>query len=142
MRKRMLGALSAVVAALATGCGSSDGYDNAARPPAPVNVSVSLTADRVRISPDRLGAGPVVLLVSNQSDASRNLTLTAPDGAAGSCVSADASSGPINPQGVARIPVDLVEGVCEVGVEGDRLRPAQLTVGPQRRTAQDDLLQP
>jgi type IV pilus biogenesis protein CpaD/CtpE len=141
MRKRMLGALSAA-AALVAGCGSSDGYDNAARPPAPVNVSISLTAERVRISPDRLRAGPVVLLVSNQSDVSRDLTLTAPDGAASSCVSADASSGPINPQGVARIPVDLVEGVCEVGVEGGRLRPAQLTVGPQRKSAQDDLLQP
>jgi len=139
MRKRMLGALSA--AALLAGCGSSDGYDNAQRPPAPVNLAVAITDERVRISPDRVGAGPLVLLVSNQSGRSRDLTLAGAEGTGGACVTARTSSGPIAPQGVARLPVDVVEGVCEVGV-GGRAQPARLTVGPKRRSAQDDLLQP
>ncbi len=140
MRKRMLGALS-VAAIFIAGCGSNHSYGNASRPPAPVNVSVSLTNARVQISPDRLGAGPVVLIVANESGRSRDLTLSAAGGA-GSCLSDDASSGPINPQGVVRLQVDLVEGDCAVRVRDGGLHPAQLTVGPARASAQDDLLQP
>ena len=141
MRTRMLGALSAA-AALATGCGSTDSYDNASRPAAPVNVAVSITPDGVRVSPDGIGAGPVVLLVSNQSRTSRDLTLTGAAGDNAGCVTADASSGPINPDGVARLQVDLVEGACDVGVDDGGLAPARLTVGPPRASAQDELLQP
>lgn len=140
MRMRMLGALSA--ATLLAACGSSDSYDNASRPPSPVNLAVSVTGDQVRISPERVGAGPVVLLVSNQSNRSRDLTLSGAQGAGGSCVTAETSSGPIAPQGVARLPVDLVQGTCEVGVADGGARPARLTVGAPRRSAQDDLLQP
>lgn len=144
MRMRMLGALSAmaIVAVTAAGCGSTAGYDNASRPPAPINVSVALTDSRVQLSPARVGGGPIVLLVSNHGSKSRDVTLSAPEGAASSCVEADASSGPINPRGVARLPLDLVEGECVVGVQDGALRPSRLTVGPQRRSAQEDVLQP
>ncbi len=145
MRMRMLGALSAaaiVVATTAAGCGSEAAYDNASRPPAPINVAVALTNGRVQLSPSRVGAGPIVLLVSNQGARSQDVTLTAPEGATSSCVEADASSGPINPRGVARLPLDLVEGECLVGVQDGSLSPARLTVGPLRRSAQQDVLQP
>ncbi|MGB2711752.1 MAG: hypothetical protein WBC33_09565 [Conexibacter sp.] len=137
----MLGALSAATIVLA-GCGSGDGYDNAARPPVPIHVSVSLLGGRVQLSPAQIGAGPVVLLVANQTSALRDLTLSTAAGASSSCVTATASSGPINPQGVARVPVDLVEGACVVGVRDGSLRPARLSVGPPRPSAQEDLLQP
>jgi hypothetical protein len=141
MRTPMLGALSAMVIMIA-GCGGTDSYDNAERPPAPLNVSVSLTRDRIAISPPRIGAGPVVLLVSNQTGKSRDLTLTPPDGGSSSCVKRDVSSGPINPEGNARVQVSLVEGDCEIGVQDGALPPTQLTVGPNRPTAQQTLLQP
>jgi hypothetical protein len=143
MRTRMVGALSATMLAVAgAGCGSSDGYDNAERPPAPINVAVNLTADRVSISPDRIGAGPVVLLIANESGRSREVTLGPPARSSSSCVDGDASSGPIHPQGTARVQLPLVEGRCLVGVADGGLQPAPLTVGPPRRTAQDDVLQP
>lgn len=144
MRMRMLGALSAaaLAAMTAAGCGSTNTYDNASRPPAPINVAVSLTNGRVQISQAHVGAGPIVLLVANLGDKSRDVTLSQSDGAGSSCVAADASSGPINPRGVARLPVDLVEGECTVGVEDGGLRPARLTVGPTRKSAQEDVLQP
>ena len=139
----MLGALSATLIALvAAGCGSSERYDNAERPPAPVNVSISLIPGRIAVSPTRIGAGPVVLLIANESGRSRELTLTAPPEATGGCVDDDASSGPIHPQGTARVQLSLVEGTCTVGTADGALPAARLAVGPERPSAQDDLLAP
>jgi hypothetical protein len=145
MRTRMLGALSAMVlvALACAGCGSSGGgYDNASRPPAPISVSIAVIGSRIGVSPAHIGAGPVVLLIANQSNRSRNITLTAPSGSDRACVASDASSGPINPQGAARMQLPLVEGTCDVGVADGTLAPTRLTVGPQRPSGQQDLLQP
>ncbi|HMJ04173.1 MAG TPA: hypothetical protein VK506_14625 [Conexibacter sp.] len=145
MRTRTFGAgalsLTALVIAGA-GCGSSDSYDNAARPPAPINVAVNLTSERVAVSPDRVGAGPVVVIVANESGRSRDVTLTAPDGSNSSCVDGDVSSGPINPEDTARLQLPLLEGRCVIGVADGALQSAPLNVGPPRPTAQQDLLQP
>jgi len=123
------------------GCGSSRGYANTPRPPAPANLAIAVTNSRVQISPDRIGAGPVVLLVANESSRSRDVVV---DGLAGgsSCVSAPASTGPINPQGTARVSIGIVRGACVVGVRNGGPAPARLTVGAQRTSAQADLLQP
>lgn len=142
MRTGVVGALGATAVLVLAGCGSSGGYANGARPPAPINVSVSLTRDAVHVSPSRVGAGPVILLVANESDSSRSVTLASPDGGGAGCVVRPASSGPINPQGTARVALQLVEGQCRVGVEGDGLRPALLVVGRRRTSAQDQLFQP
>jgi hypothetical protein len=140
----MLGALATLLALAAAGggCGSGTEYANADRPPAPVSISISVTDDRVGVSPDRVGAGPVVLLIANESARSRDVTLTAPKGGGRSCVADDASSGPINPQGAARISLPLVEGTCTVGVASGGIPPARLVVGRERASAQQDLLQP
>jgi hypothetical protein len=139
----MLGALATllVLVPLAAGCGSGADYANADRPPAPISISIALTGDRVAVSPDRVGAGPVLLLIANESGRSRDVTLTAADGGR-SCVAEDASSGPINAQDAARMSLPLVEGTCEVGVADGALTPARLIVGPERESAQQDLLQP
>jgi hypothetical protein len=144
MPTRMVGALSAglIAVLLLSGCGAGSKYANTPRPPAPINVAISLTNGGVLVSPARVGAGPVVLLVANESGRSRDVTLTAPAGASSSCVEATASSGPINPQGVARLPVQLVRGECVVGVRDAGLRPAHLIVGAERTSAQADVLQP
>ena len=144
MRTRTVGALSAMVLVIlgAAGCGSSDRYENASRPPAVLTVSVEVTDSRVAVSPAHIGAGPIVLLIANESGRSREVTLTAPAGASRSCVDADASSGPISPQSTARIQLPLVQGACAVGVTDDALRPARLTVGPERDSSQQTLLEP
>lgn len=145
MRTRKLGVLSAtalVLAGLTAGCGSSDDYANADRPPAPVSISIAVTPTRIQVAPSPVGAGPVLLLIANESGRSRDVTLTAPAGSGDGCVTDDASSGPINPQGAARMQLSLVEGTCEVGVADGDLPPARLVVGPERASAQQDLLQP
>lgn len=141
MRKRMVGAIS--VAMLAAGCGASSEYANSPRPPALKNVAISVSNDRVAVSPSRIGAGPVMLIVDNQSSVSRDVTLSTPEGSSSACLDADASSGPINPMGTARLSVDLVEGECLVGVRGRRgPQPARLIVGSERPSAQAELLEP
>jgi hypothetical protein len=143
MRTQMVGALSATVLVLvAAGCGGTGGYQNAARPPAVLTISIDVTGNGVALSPSHIGAGPAVLLIVNESGRSRNLTLTAPSGSGRSCVAEDASSGPINPQGTARMQLPLVEGACVVGVADGTLAPARLAVGPERPSSQQDLLQP
>jgi len=139
----MLGALAGllVLAVVGSGCGSSAKYANADRPPAPISISISVTGDRIAVSPDHVGAGPVLLLIANESGRSADVTL----GAAGhgsSCVADNASSGPINAQDAARMSLSLVEGACAVGVADSAIRPARLAVGRQRASAQQDLLQP
>lgn len=140
----MLGALATllVLVPVAAGCGSGADYANADRPPAPVSISIAVTAERVAISPDRVGAGPVVLLIANENGRARDVTLTGPSDSGRSCVTDDASSGPINAQGAARISLPLIEGTCAVGVADGSLKPARLIVGPERESAQQDLLQP
>ena len=142
MRKRMVGAIS--VAMLVAGCGASDDYANDKRPPSPVNISVSVTDARVLVSPSRLGAGPAVVTISNQSARSRDLRLTPPDGSSSACLESDAASGPINPMGTARLTVDLTEGECLISAGDDARdpRPARLTVGAMRPSAQNRLLLP
>ena len=142
MRKRMVGAVS--VAMLVAGCGASDDYANDKRPPSPVNVSVSVTDARVLVTPARLGAGPAIVTVLNQTGRARDLRLAPPDGSSSACLDADAASGPINPRGTARLTVDLTEGECLIsaGDEERDPRPAHLTVGAPRPSAQNRLLLP
>jgi len=143
MRIRMIGALVTLVvlAGLCAGCGGQASYANADRPPAPISVSIAVTGERIAIAPDHVGAGPVLLLIANESGRSRDVTLRAA-GSGRSCVVDDASSGPINPQDAARISLALVQGACEVSVADDTIPPARLIVGPERESAQQDLLQP
>jgi hypothetical protein len=139
----MIGALATLVvlAGLCAGCGDNASYANANRPPAPISISISVSRERIAVSPNRVGAGPVLLLIANESGRSRDVTLTA--AASGrSCVADDASSGPINPEDAARISLGLVEGTCEVSVADGTISPARLIVGPERESAQQDLLQP
>jgi hypothetical protein len=139
----MLGALATllVLVPFAASCGSGADYANADRPPAPISISIALTGDRVAVSPDRVGAGPVLLLIANEGGFSHDVTLTGVDGDR-SCVAEDASSGPINAQDAARMTLPLVEGTCEISVADGALAPARLIVGPERESAQQDLLQP
>ena len=59
----------AFLAALGTGCGSDDEARSEERPPAPINISVSLDEKGITASPAKFGAGPITLLIANQSRA-------------------------------------------------------------------------
>lgn len=137
MRTLTAGVVATAVVALA-GCGSANDYANKSRPAAPVNVTASISDQRIALSPMRLKAGPVVLIVTNQSSRSEELTLTGASGET-ACTAQNASSGPINPQGTASVQVVLTDGICDVAVAGGKVPPARLEVYGQRPSAQNQV---
>ena len=129
------------LAATAAGCGSSSKYANDLRPPAPINVTAEISDQRVTISPRAFGAGPVVLIIANQSADAQKVTLETDD-VGGESAGIRQETSPVNPRGTAELKVDLTKGSYEVSVDGDDVRPASITVGGQRESAQNELLQP
>jgi len=75
-RRRAIASLAAgVVALAAAGCGTSERHANRNRPPLPINLAVYVSGSSVSVSPAKLGAGPVVLVATNQTDQPHSLTL-------------------------------------------------------------------
>jgi hypothetical protein len=128
----------AFATAFVVGCGASNDYKNEPRPPAPIVVTASINRNAVAVSPKRFGAGPVTLIVTNQTGASQQLTLEINNGQAGF----KGQTGPINPRDTGQLKADLGTGTYSVHVAGNGIRPARLTVGRERASAQNDLLQP
>jgi hypothetical protein len=132
-------ALAAVGAG--AGCGSGKDYANNDRPPSPINLTAAISSRSVSVSPKHFGAGPIVLIVTNQSSASQRLTL-ATDETGGKEPGVSQSTGPINPQDTASLTVTLRPGSYVIKVADGGIRPAHLRVGSERDTAQNELLQP
>ena len=139
-RARML-AVTAVLSGTAVACGDEDDYANEPRPPAPIVVSAAVTDNRVSVSPKEFGAGPVNLIVTNQTERAQEITLET-DEIGGSSPGIQQSTGPINPGDTASLKADLASGTYRVGVDSDNIRAAALDVGDERPSAQNDLLQP
>ena len=150
MRRSTIGIL-AVTAATLAGCGSGSTFANLPRPPTPIDLTVYISNQRVLVSPDSVGAGPVVLIVTNQSAKTQSLTVQRGGG------SALASTGPITPQATAQVTVDFntpnqdytvtTNPASGGGTDASRALPitikgASLHIGRSRRSGNDTLLQP
>lgn len=132
--KYLVGAGLAALGMVAVGCGSED-HPNEPRPPKPIETTVRIDEEAVDVSPSEFGAGLTVFTISNQSDAVVELTVDGP---------VAATSQPIQPNGVSDdFKVNMEEGEYEVsaGTES-RAKPTQLVIGPERPSAQDELLLP
>jgi hypothetical protein len=122
----------------AGGCGGAGGdYKNEPRPPSPIVVTAAVSKDQVSVSPRKLGAGPISLIVSNQTGASQQVTIESA-GAPG----VRQETAPINPRDTATLTADVAPGTYRVHVAGDGIRAATFRVGRERPSAQNDLLQP
>ena len=140
MRRRTAQVLPciALATALVAGCGSDTSYKNEPRPPSPIVVTASINQNAVAVSPKRFGAGPITLIVTNQTGASQQVTVEINNGQAGF----KGRTGPINPRDTGQLKGNLGRGTYSVHVDGGGIRPARLTVGHERPSAQNDLLQP
>ena len=120
---------------VAAGCGGGDEARSDERPPVPINISVNLNERGITASPEEFGAGPVTMLIANQSGASQTLTIDGPR--------LRRSIGPINPQDTATVRLRVEPGEYTVSAgESAGLRDTTLRVGPERPSAQNDLLLP
>jgi hypothetical protein len=123
----------------ATGCRSED-FQNKPRPPQPVQLTAVITSNRVTVEPNEIGTGPIVIVVSNQDDASHTISLT------GNGVREVV--GPINPLDTASLQKSLArEGIYLVSAgspvsETSDIEPARLSVGRGRQSARDDVQLP
>ncbi|HEY6760743.1 MAG TPA: hypothetical protein VI318_14695 [Baekduia sp.] len=138
-------AACAITAAFAlAGCGDSKStYDNAQRPPSPIVVSASIDDQSVQVSPRKFGAGPITLIISNQSSASQRVTLESDGGPGDSGPGQKAiETGPINPRETASVKGDVSQGTYALRVGGGDVKAARITVGKERPSSQNDLLQP
>ena len=134
-------AFAATPLLLVSACGENDDYANEPRPPTPIVVSASISDGRISVSPQKFGAGPITLIVTNQTDSAQEVTLET-DEIGGDSTGIQQESGPINPGDTASLKAELEQGTYRVGVSGTGIDASSLQVGDARPSAQDELLQP
>jgi hypothetical protein len=134
---RMRSALVVAAAAGVAGCGGED-HPNRERPAAPINVTAAIADGRVHVSPRSFGAGPIRLIVSNQTTSAQALTLATGGGESG----ITGTTGPITPAGTGTLAVDVPEGDYELSSDDRKIEPAAVRVGAPRPSSQNDLLLP
>ena len=139
--RRTLAAVLAAAWVASAGCGADSEYANELRPPAPINVTAAVSDERLRISPRSFGAGPIVLIIANESMRSHQFTLETASGPGGSAGIRQTTSA-VNPRGTAELKVDVEPGRYRLSVRSRGVRPAAIRVGRARPSAQGDLLQP
>jgi hypothetical protein len=132
------GAGLAIAAAILAGCGEDD-FKNEARAPVREALTGVIQADKVTVSPSRLGAGPVEITISNQTDAEHSVTLEGE--------SIVERQGPVAPGDTLTIQKTLSQGSYEVKAGSEKavpreIRPAVLRIGKERQNSNNDLLLP
>jgi hypothetical protein len=131
--------LLAAAGVLVGGCGGSSKFKNDPRPPTPVQLTGVVTDKEVTISPKRVGGGPVILIVSNQTDAAHTITLEG--GGSTDTV------GPIPPLDTGQLQQTLKPGTYTVKAGSKQattqeIKPGTLTVGQNRSSSSNQLLLP
>jgi hypothetical protein len=139
VRMRRVTVVSAMAAIALSGCGGGTDFADKPRPPVPLQLTGVITNAKVTISPRNVGAGPVVITVSNQTGQSHTLTL---DGQG-----VQERVGPINPLDTAQLQRTLKPGRYHVTAGSDKatartIAPATLVIGKERASASDKVLLP
>jgi hypothetical protein len=124
-------------APLLAGCGSAARLDFKRHnsPASPIDLSVYVADGRVAFDPRRITAGPVELLVVNQSAQARKVVVTLPDG------QVVAGTPKVEPGSSAQLKTTLMRSTYEFRIAGRRSGP-RLTVERPARSGNNDLLQP
>jgi hypothetical protein len=137
MRVRACAGL-AIAAALVAGCGDED-FENEPRAPVLVALTGVIQDDELTVSPSKIGAGPVEITISNQTDARHTITLEGE--------SIVEQAGPVAPGDTATIQRTLEPGSYEVRAGSEKavrreIEPATLQIGKSRAASNNELLLP
>jgi hypothetical protein len=132
----LMGAMGALA-----GCGGSD-FENDPRPPVAIELTGVIQARGVSVSPAKVGAGPILITISNQTGEAHTVTLESSGDS-----SVDEQVGPIAPQDTATIQKTVAPGPYQVRAGSAAavkkpIPPAELTVGPKRVSSSDKVLLP
>src|SRR3954469_21816586 len=124
---------------LVAGCGGGSHFKNETRPPVPVQLTGVVNDKAVQISPSKVGAGPVIITVSNQTTAAHTLTLEG-NGTTDTV-------GPVNPMGTGKLQQTLRPGsyTLKAGSQqatAQEITPGRVKVTRQRQSSSSDLLLP
>jgi hypothetical protein len=138
MRVRLATACALALAGALSACGQDEDHANRERPASSINVTAAIIDGRINVSPEEFGAGPIRLIVTNQTDSEQAVTIAT----GGSDAGITRTSDTITPSGTTTLEVDVPEGDYEITAEDGAIRPASLTVGTTRPSAQDQLLLP
>jgi hypothetical protein len=103
LRTRKVALLSAAVTCVAVvgGCGGDDDFENDPRPAVQLQLTGVITEERVTVSPRILAPGPIVLIVSNQTDEAHTVRLEGPE--------VDERIGPVNPGDTGTLQATFVD---------------------------------
>jgi hypothetical protein len=120
------------------GCGEQK-FKNEARPSASYDLTGVIQPKGVQISPDKVGAGPVMITISNQTKDAHTVTLSGE--------SVQETVGPIQPRDTGTIQKTLKPGVYMVKAGSDRavmheIPEGQLKIGKKRGSSNNQLLLP
>jgi hypothetical protein len=132
-RARALIALVVALGALAlAGCGRDD-FENEPRPALSAEVGVKVGDDGVVVSPASFGAGLVNFTIANLTDTEATVEIAGPT---------QAESEEVVPGGTTILKTEVVTGDYRASVSGPDARPFDFEVGPERESAQNELLLP
>jgi hypothetical protein len=106
-------------ALLIAGCGGGSKFKNEARPPVPIQLTGVVKDKGVTISPRRVGAGPVILTISNQTSGAHTITLEG-NGTTDMV-------GPVNPLSTAKLQQTVKPGSYTVKVGSKQASRARRT---------------
>jgi hypothetical protein len=125
----------------AIGCGGGSDFKDKPRPPVTVQLTGSINDRAVSVEPNKVGAGPVTIVIANLSGQSHTVTIE------GGPHNTTETVGPINPQDTANIQETLQEGTYTVKAGSDRaaareISPATLHIGPSRSSSSGRVLLP
>ena len=129
--RRIAAITEAAAVLLVASCGEDETYPNSPRASTAIVLSASITSEAVSVFPTRFGAGPVSLVITNQTAAAQQITFKTEGRADGF----DQQTGPINPGDTATLRAEAPRGRVTVKVLGDGIDPAELRVGAKRTSA-------
>ena len=141
MRRGALVAFALASLLVLPACGDEEDHVNKDRPAESINVTAAIIDGRIQVSPDSFGAGPIRLIVTNQTDAAQVITFET-DEVGGDKPGTTQKSEPITPSGTTTLEVDVREGEYAISADDGGVRPARVKVGAPRPSAQNDLLLP
>ena len=132
-RGRALVAIAACLAALAVAACGRDDYENEPRPPTPAEISIQIAPDGLTVSPSEFGAGIANITIVNFSDVPNGVEIDGPT---------IGESPELAPGTTDVLKMEMETGDYEaILVDGD-FKPFPFVVGPERESANNELLLP